>query len=83
MKAKPTERELDSGTYGRVIELKSGSKILAGKVFNIPSCILPQTVIRKLRTEVSLMAKVHHANIVRFEGVCFLENETMPVLLME
>ena len=29
------------------------------------------------------MAKVHHPNIVLFKGVCFLENETMPVLLME
>ena len=83
VRANPTGRELGSGTYGRVIELKSGSKILAGKVFNIPSCILPQTVISKLHKEVSLMAKVHHANIVQFEGVCFLDNITMPVLLME
>ena len=29
------------------------------------------------------MAKVHHPNIVHFEGVCFLENQTMLVLLME
>ena len=29
------------------------------------------------------MAKVHHPNIVHFEGVCFLDNITMPVLLME
>ena len=83
VKARQTGRELGSGTYGRVIELKSGSKILAGKVFNIPSCIQPQTVISKLRKEVALMAKVHHPNIVHFEGVCFLENQTMPVLLME
>ena len=83
VKAKQTGRELGSGTYGRVIELKSGSKILAGKVFNIPSCILPQTVISKLHKEVALMAKVHHPNIVHFEGVCFLDNITMPVLLME
>ena len=83
MKAKRTGKELGSGTYGRVIELKSGPKILAGKVFNIPSCILPQTVISKLRKEVALMAKAHHPNIVHFEGVCFLDNITMPVLLME
>ena len=83
MKAKQTGIELGSGTYGRVIELKSGSKILAGKVFNIPSCIQPQTVVSKLRKEVALMAKVHHPNIVHFEGVCFLDNITMPVLLME
>ena len=83
MKAKQTGTYLDRGTYGRVIELKSGPKTLAGKVLNIPSCIPSQTVISKLRKEVSLMAKVHHPNIVHFEGVCFLENETMPVLLME
>ena len=83
MKARQTGRELGSGTYGKVIELISGSKILAGKVFNIPSCIQPRTVISKLHKEVALLAKVHHPNIVHFEGVCFLENQIMPLLLME
>ena len=29
------------------------------------------------------MDRVQHTNIVQFKGVCFLENQTMPVLLME
>ena len=29
------------------------------------------------------MLQVHHPNIVQCKGVCFLENETMPVFLME
>ena len=33
--------------------------------------------------ELTLMTQVHHPNIVQCKGVCFLKNETMPVLLME
>ena len=83
MKAKPTGTELGSGTYGRVIELSSAGEIVAGKVFKISSNIDQQTLTNKWLRELCLMAQVHHLNIVKCKGVCFLENETVPVLLME
>ena len=82
MKGKPTGRELGSGTYGTVIELISAGEIVAGKVFKTSSTIDYQ-VMSKLCGELSLLAQVHHPNIVQYKGVCFLKNQTMPVLLME
>ena len=83
MKAKPTGKELGSGTYGRVIELISAGEIVAGKVFKISSNVHPQTLTNKLVVELSLMTQVHHPNVVQCKGVCLLESEAMPVLLME
>ena len=83
MKAKPTGIILGSGTYGRVIELKSAGQIVAGKVFKTSSYIHQKTLTNKLFGELSLMTQVHHPNIVQCKGVCFLENAAMPVLLME
>jgi len=83
VKAKPTGKELGSGTYGRVIELISAGAIVAGKVFKISSNVHPQTLTNKLIGELSLMTQVHHPNVVQCKGVCLLESEAMPVLLME
>ena len=82
MKAKPTGIVLGSGTNGRVIELLSAGEIVAGKVFRTSLSIHHQ-VMNRLYGELTLMTQVHHPNIVQCKGVCFLENETMPVLLME
>ena len=78
-KAKPTGKELGSGTYGRVIELRSGGEIVAGKVFKTSLTIDHQLMKRELE----LLVQVHHPNIIQFKGVCFLKDKTMPVLLME
>ena len=83
MKAKPTGKELGSGTYGRVIELKSAGEIVAGKVFKTSSNVHPRALTNKLIGELSLMTQVHHLNVVQSKGVCLLESEAMPVLLME
>ena len=83
VKAKPTGIELGSGTYGRVIELLSAGEIVAGKVFKTSSGIHQQTLKNKLFGELALMTQIHHPTVAQCKGVCFLENETMPVLLME
>ena len=82
MKAKPTGIVLGSGTYGRVIELLSAGEIVAGKVFRTSLTIHDQ-MMNRLYGELTLMTQVHHPNIVQYKGVCFLEDETMPVFLME
>ena len=83
VKANLTGIELGSGTYGRVIELLSAGEIVAGKVFKVSSNIHQQVLTNKLFGELSLMTQLNHPNIVQCKGVCFLEDETMPVLLME
>ena len=83
MKPKPTGKELGSGTYGRVIELISAGEIVAGKVFKISSNVHLRALTNKLIGELSLMTQVHHPNVVQCKGVCLLESEAMPVLLME
>ena len=74
---------LGSGTYGRVVELLSAGETVAGKVFTTSSYKHQQTLTNHLFGELSIMTQVYHPNIVQCKGVCFLENETMPVLLME
>ena len=83
MRAKPTGKELGSGTYGQVIELLSAGEIVAGKVFKTASNTHQQTMTDRLLGELIVMTQVHHPNIVQCKGVCFLENKNMPVLLME
>ena len=68
--------------YGTVIELRSAGEIVAGKVFKT-SLTIDHPLMNKLCGELSLLAQVHHPNVVQCKGVCFLKSQTMPVLLME
>ena len=81
-KAKPTGIELGSGTYGTVVELTSAGEIVAGKVFKVSLNTQLQKVM-ELLGELNRMAQVHHPNIVELKGLCFLDDQAMPVLLME
>ena len=80
-KAAPTGIELGSERSGRVKELSSAGEIM----FRTSSYAHRQTLTNKLKLcgELSLMTHVHHPNIVQFKGVCFPENEAIPVPLME
>ena len=82
-RATPTGTELGSGAYSRVIELRLEDEIVAGKIFRSLSYIKQQAMINKICDELIVMDRVNHPNIVRYKGVCFLENQTLPVLLME
>ena len=53
---------------------------MAGKMFRATKL---QRQINKVCDELIVMDRVQHPNIVQYKGVCFLENQTMPVLLME
>ena len=77
-KAKQTGTILGSGTYGKVIELKSAGEILAGKIFH--SVKLQAS---KVCGEVIMMLQLSHPNIVQCKGVSILPEEPLPVLLME
>ena len=82
-KATSTGNLLGSGTYGSVIELTSAREKVAGKVFRISSAAKLQAITNRVCGELILMAQLHHPNIVRCKGVCFLTDQPLPVLLME
>ena len=82
-----TGKIIDHGRFSSIIELKiphSGKKV-TGKVFKIrPSEIqLLVGTAQIIVKDVNTMLKFSHDNIVRCEGVTFLPDRTLPVLLME
>ena len=82
--AKPTGVVLGSGSYGKVIELRSGGKILAGKVFRTIATAQLQALEVKVCGEAIAMLQLSHPNIVQCEGVALLPDQSLlPVLLME
>ena len=78
---KPTGRILGKGAYGEVEEIMVGQKIVAGKRFRLS--VTDDGSMRKFSAELTILAQLHHPNIVPFEGVCHLANEQLPLLLME
>ena len=84
-RAGPTGRELGSGSYGSVIELRTDQEIVAGKVFKVSNSAtrLLMTKVYSISKEIETITNLHHPNIVASKGVCFLPDSVMPVLLME
>ena len=84
-RAGPTGRELGSGSYGSVIELRTDKELVAGKVFKVAESatrlLMPKVdlIIKEIKT----ITDLQHPNIVASKGVCFLPDKIMPVLLME
>ena len=79
--AKPTGRILGRGAFSEVEETKVGQKTVAGKKFRLS--VVDDSSMRKFSAEILILAQLHHSNIVAFVGVCHLDNEQLPVLLME
>ena len=79
--AQPTGRVLGRGAFGEVEEMRMGQKIVAGKKFRL--MVNDDVSRKKFTTELNMLSQLHHPNIVKFEGVCNLPNEELPVLLME
>ena len=83
-KAKPNGIVLGTGAYGSVIELTSGGKTLAGKVFKTIATAQLHKLAVKVCGEVITMLQLSHSNIVQCEGVALLPDQSpLPVLLME
>ena len=81
----PTDETLGEGSYGKVIELISDEKKVAGKVFHTDqSRIQLLESAAKVGQEIIKMLQLHHDHIVQCKGVAFLPDQSpLPVLLME
>ena len=71
---------IGSGAFSEVIEVYSGHQTFAGKVFKSQ---FVSRIHQKLVKEINTMMDIDHQNIVQCKGVGFLENCTMPIILME
>ena len=83
-----TGKILGSGAYGEVLELLvDGTVLCAGKKLHgflvDPLNFGTQASIARFSSECSLMSQVDHCNIVQYMGVCFVEPNIHPLLVME
>jgi serine/threonine protein kinase len=86
-RAIPTGEVIVLGTFSSIIELKipvTGEKV-AGKVFKFDNSkvntLMPQ--IENIVKEIEIISCLHHYNVVKIKGVCFLPDRVLPVLLMD
>ena len=89
-----TGRSLGTGQYGDVDELFVHGTRVAGKRLNMAQLNSTggnaQKMIQKFVSECELLNELHHPNIVRFLGLCFLpsprvhsDSMQQPVMVME
>ena len=76
---------LGHGSYANVLEVDYMGLRCAGK--KIHDVLLQQGngayQVRRFEEECSLLSEVRHPNIVQFLGVCFQNESTVPILVME
>lgn len=82
-KAKPTGKVLGEGTFGKVIEMKLGPEMVAGKIFKANFSAQLQVKSFKVVGELTTMMELNHPNIVKCKGISILQSEPLPVILME
>ncbi len=84
----PTGRQLGHGAFGSVIEMRmTGGALCAGKKIH-DALINPQNegvqkMMDKFVSECELMSKMRHPNIVNFYGLTFIDDNMIPILVME
>ena len=84
-----TSQTLGSGSYGSVEMLVVGAYKLkcAGKSLHKVLVDAGNQGVENIRSkfirECKLMSSLRHPNIVQFLGICFLQNSSFPVLVME
>ena len=84
---RPTGRQLGVGSYGSVEELEVDGLMCAGKKLHDTLVEMGnagvEDITQKFVEECQLMSGLRHPHIVQFLGICFLQNSTLPVLIME
>ena len=84
-KIKFTDQVLGRGSYATVFEVKYKGQICAAK--KIHEVLLMQGnnsyAVRRFEEECSLLSQIDHPNIVKFIGLYFEKNASVPILIME
>ena len=86
-KAIPTGRDILSGAFSSIIELKvvPTEERVAGKVFKVEASdtewLMPK--VDEIKKRVEVITEFNHINIVQCKGIAFLPDRIMPVVLME
>ena len=82
-----TDTVLGVGSFGSVEEVSFNGAVCAGKkmhdVLLLTQNKTRKILIKKLVDECRLMSSLKHPNIVQFFGLCFLDNSTYPMIVME
>ena len=82
-----TGNTLGRGAYGTVEELEMGGTLYAGKaihpILSDPNISGVENIMKKFEAECRLLADLRHPNIIQFMGICFLDGNPYPVLIME
>ena len=80
-----TDQVLGHGSYATVFEVKYKGQICAAK--KIHEVLLMQGnnsyAVRRFEEECSLLSQIDHPNIVKFIGLYFEKNASVPILIME
>ncbi len=76
---------LGVGSYGCVEEVEVDGLICAGKKIHevLLSIGSVEIIAQKYMAECQLMSNMRHPHIVQFLGLCFLEDSSLPVLVIE
>ncbi len=84
---RPTGRQLGHGSFGAVEELKVNGLRCAGK--RIYDALVNEedegyeNVVQKYVDACQLLSDMRHLNVVQFLGLCFLQDSSLPILVME
>ncbi len=82
---KASGRELGRGSYATVLELDYMGLKCAGKKIHNELLLQGDAsyAVVRFQEECRLLSRVRHPNIVQFLGVYFIQQETVPILVME
>ena len=79
-----TGNHMGKGSFGYVVEVIHAGVLCAAKVIHKGLINAGhQEMIRKIQHECHIMSSLRHPNIVQFFGICFFNEVTAPVIVME
>ena len=74
---------LGRGSFGTVYEFSTEQVVVAGKIYQLPHPKNIEEYVHCFTTMFTIIFPLKHKNVVSFHGVCFLQSEEFPILLME
>ena len=63
--------------------MKINGAMYAAKKFRVDSSMNPDEFTKKFATELHILLRLNHPNIVQYKAICFLTGSNMPALVME